>query len=400
MKKRVFPFVLVLILSFMLTVPALAENRNGVYILDEKAYLSESEYQFYQTHAMELSDELDMDILYVQTYDTDLQKDAQGLNLGKRTNQIMLLDNDGTCDVALFGKAQVLSEDHIQQLMNAYTVEPTYSEGVASYLETAAQLVMDLNDSGAFNEWSQMNHVVSRVVDRADLLNIPEEEALLQKLDEISQRQQLDVVVVTVDSLEGKSALAYADDFFDYNGYGIGEDRDGILLLISMEDRDWAISTSGYGIDAFTDAGQERLTEYFVPKLSDGEYADAFMTFAEQCDVYITQARSGDPYDVGNLPKGSFAIGKCLFISLLIGAIAAACVVWYMERQLKSVRAQDGAAAYTLSSRPNLTVNQEIYLYSTMSKRPKPKPSSSSSGGSTIHRGSSGRSHGGSSGKF
>ena len=30
-------------------------------------------------------------------------------------------------------------------------------------------------------------------------------------------------------------------DFFDYNGFGIGPDADGILLMISMEDRDWEI---------------------------------------------------------------------------------------------------------------------------------------------------------------
>ena len=39
------------------------------------------------------------------------------------------------------------------------------------------------------------------------------------ELDEISEKQQCDVVVVTENSLDGKSAQDYADDFFDYNGY-------------------------------------------------------------------------------------------------------------------------------------------------------------------------------------
>ena len=33
----------------------------------------------------------------------------------------------------------------------------------------------------------------------------------------------MDIVIVTTDDAEGKSSLAYADDFFDYNGYGVGE---------------------------------------------------------------------------------------------------------------------------------------------------------------------------------
>ena len=48
-----------------------------------------------------------------------------------------------------------------------------------------------------------------RLVDRADLLSELEEEELEARLDEISERQQADVVVVTVNSLDGKSAQDY-----------------------------------------------------------------------------------------------------------------------------------------------------------------------------------------------
>ena len=58
-----------------------------------------------------------------------------------------------------------------------------------------------------------------RLVDDADLLTYSEKISLAQKLDEISERQNFDVVIVTVDSLQGKSVAAYADDFYDYGGY-------------------------------------------------------------------------------------------------------------------------------------------------------------------------------------
>ena len=88
-------------------------------------------------------------------------------------------------------------------------------------------------------------------VDDANLLEDTEEAELEQILEEISMRQNCDVVIVTVDSLDGKSAMEYADDYFDYNGYGYGAEKDGILFLIAMEDRDWWISTHGsYGISS------------------------------------------------------------------------------------------------------------------------------------------------------
>lgn len=61
-----------------------------------------------------------------------------------------------------------------------------------------------------------------RLVDEADLLSDAEEKDLLSKLDEISERQKCDLVIVTVKDLGGKTPEAFADDYFDYNGYGQG----------------------------------------------------------------------------------------------------------------------------------------------------------------------------------
>ena len=101
--------------------------------------------------------------------------------------------------------------------------------------------------------------LLPRLTDEADLLTDEEEELLLKQLDEISERQNCDVVVAAVDGLDGKSAMEYADDFYDYNGYGMGNERDGIILLVSMEERDWWISTCGFGITAFTDDGLDYI---------------------------------------------------------------------------------------------------------------------------------------------
>lgn len=76
-----------------------------------------------------------------------------------------------------------------------------------------------------------------RLADNAGLLTDSEQSQLLNKLDEISDRQQVDVVVVTTDSLKGKTPEAYADDFYDDNGYGYGADCDGVLLLVSIQKR-------------------------------------------------------------------------------------------------------------------------------------------------------------------
>jgi uncharacterized protein len=231
-----------------------------------------------------------------------------------------------------------------------------------------------------------------RLVDGADLLASREEERLLTKLNTISEKYGMDVVIVTTDTLEGKTPSAYADDFYDYNGYA----DDGVLLLVSMEDNDWWISTTGYGISAFTDAGIEYLGELFVPDLSNGDYAEAFESYADNCDAFIARSKTGDPYDSYNLPKEPFNLffnlAVCLGIGLLIGVIVTAI----MKSQLKSVRSQSGAADYVKTGSMNITQRQDLFLYRDVRRVEKPKSSS----GSTTHRSSSGRSHGGGGGKF
>ena len=239
---------------------------------------------------------------------------------------------------------------------------------------------------------------LSRLMDNADLLTDSEETSLLSQLDNISEKQEMDIVVVTTDSLEGYTPQEYADNVFDYCGYGIGDNRDGLLLLVSIEDNDWHISTSGYAITAFTDAGREYMSEQFLPYLSDGEYYKAFSTYADLCDQFITQAKTDEPYDVGNLPKEPFKIWFNVLIALGIGFVFAIIVVLYMKSKLKSVRFQPAASSYVRNGSMNVTQSGDFFLYSHLDRRARPKDNDS--GGSSTHTSSSGSTHGGGGGKF
>lgn len=232
------------------------------------------------------------------------------------------------------------------------------------------------------------------LVDSAELLTEAEADNLLSKLSVVSKSQQMDIVVVTVRSLEGKTPAAFADDFYDYNGYV----EDGILLLVAMNSRDCYISTSGYGITAFTDAGIDYILDKIVPMLSDGEYAEAFRCFTELCDEFISEARSGEAYDVGHLPKGQFKILRNLLISLGIGLLVAFIVTGVMRGSLKSVKSQPTADNYIKNGSVNITRSRDRFLYRHISRRAIPKDNNS--GGSSTHRSSSGSFHGGGGRKF
>ena len=243
-----------------------------------------------------------------------------------------------------------------------------------------------------------------RFIDDADLLTHEEEAALLEKLDEISERQSCDVVIVTIDSLEGKTSVEYADDFYDYNGYGVGDEYDGLLLLVSMKDRDWAISTSGFGIAAFTDAGLNYISEKFLPLLSDGKYSKAFTKFADLCDDFITEAKTGEPYNENHLPKEPVGV-FWIIVDLVVGLGIGYVIAFRKRQKLISVRRKVEAEDYTVPCSFVLDVNTDTFVRrfvtsKSVASTESKSNSGSTTGGSTTHTSSSGRTHGGASGKF
>lgn len=399
MKKRISALLLMLIFCISLSIPAFAAETN--YIIDETGTLTDDELAEANEYADYLADMVGIDFIYAYTYDEDIGAYAKQLSLGKRQNQVLMIENDDVWNVYLRGTPEnIIDDEDMKALRDAFDNEENYDEAISAYMYAAAQLVQPDSAPSSGAESTVILDTRARVVDMAELLSDSEKTALLSKLDEISERQKLDIVVLTVNTLDGKTPRDYADDFYDYNGYGFGENKDGILLLVSMEDRDWWISTTGYGITALTDAGIEYISEKFLSDLSDGDYAQAFTTYAELCDQFITQAKTGESYDTGNMPKEPFNVAWNILVAFVIGLVVAVIVTSIMKKQLKTVQLKSEANNYVKANSMILTENRDLFLYNQVSRRARPKETDNSSGGSSTHTSSSGTSHGGGGGKF
>ena len=233
-----------------------------------------------------------------------------------------------------------------------------------------------------------------RLQDIAEILTETENEELLATLDSVSERQGMDIAILTVDAVEeGLTVEQDATEWYEYLGY----DTDGVMLYISMAERDWYILTSGFGITAITDAGIDYISDKFVSALSDGNYSGAFGAFVKYTDEFITQAKTGEPYDRGNMPKEPFSVGMSLVISFFIGLIIAAIITSVWKSSLTSVKMQTAAANYMKEGSLNVGYSRDFFLYRHIDRTEKEKKSS---GGSSTHTSSSGNTYGGGGGKF
>lgn len=212
------------------------------------------------------------------------------------------------------------------------------------------------------------------VYDNADLLTDVEDRALEQWLMEISQTYQAQVVVYTIDHLKDGS---YVDHVYDSMGIGYGPNRDGVLLLVCMDPRQYLILSNGYAGTAINSADIGRIGDRIVPNLSDGNYFDAFWDFGNECAYYLEGYTNGYPYEAG----------FWLLVSLGIGAVVALISLLVMWSKLKSVRRQNQAANYVRPGSMRLTLREDIYLYRTVTRRKRETNNSSGSGGSSRSKG-------------
>jgi uncharacterized protein len=233
-----------------------------------------------------------------------------------------------------------------------------------------------------------------RVVDNAGLLSPGNKGRLTAHLDYIAAAYNFDLVIVTANSIEGAEPMNYADDYFDYNGYGLGGDRDGCLFLIFSGTRDYWISTSGRGINILNSYAFKKMASDAVKSLREDNYNEAFNSFQENWEKFLILDAQGRSYNFFYQWNTVLVIIAWL-ISLAIGSIVV--LIWKKEMNTALLKTQ--ADAYMIPGSLNFSAKTDTFLYSVVSKTER-QPDDSSSGGGGIHTGSSGRSHGGGGGRY
>ena len=228
------------------------------------------------------------------------------------------------------------------------------------------------------------------VTDAAELLTYDEWAELETLCEQLSETYDCGVYIITVeDFTEFGTYDVYQATYEIYHDceLGMGADRDGLVILLSMEERDYAMFVYGdwaeYAFDAY---GQEMLEGEFMPYFGENDWYGGFRAYAEACGTYLTAAKAGEP--VRESPAGM------IVLSVVISFVISLLVVSFLKRGMKNVKKQSQARAY-LTGRVNLTAQHDQYTHTTTTRR---KIESSSGSGSTTARSGGGGS--GRSGKF
>lgn len=280
---------------------------------------------------------------------------------------------------------------------------------------------------GSMAVWADQTGAVSgqpRVFDQAGLFSETEIIQLEEKIAQCRKSTKMDVVIVSAYTDGERSAEEYADDYYDYGGFGVGKKASGVLLLYYMDGPgqpggECYISTAGTMINMLTDERIESILDDVYGNLGNRDFAGATECFLEDVKVYVKEGVESGQYtydrDTGEIVRYHSIRLYEVAIAMVIAGILAGSVCLDIKKRYamkqssrevsNSLQAYRADCAFCFSVAGDKMVNK--YVRSV----PIPRNTSSGSGGrghsgsssagrSTIHTSSSGSSHGGGGRRF
>ncbi|HEY5565224.1 MAG TPA: TPM domain-containing protein [Rhodothermia bacterium] len=169
------------------------------------------------------------------------------------------------------------------------------------------------------------------VTDRAGLLSSNEIQSLSAMLAGHQQSSSAQIVIVILDDLDGRDASSYAFELGDSWGVGQSGVDNGIVLLVSVGDRQVFIAT-GYGVEgSVPDVIAGRIIrEIITPSFRQGRYFEGLQSAV---DALIEATQGHVPSRLVESPATSPDIRRIMFILFVIAIVM---IVFLVIRRMGS----------------------------------------------------------------
>lgn len=246
------------------------------------------------------------------------------------------------------------------------------------YYILATLMIIPININAYYDK---VDDTDQKVYDYAEVLSKNEEKEFQEIAENFLDKYKMDMVIVTVNKGYNSSQIeAYADDFYDYNGFGYGKTNDGIIIAIETYDMEndsyyIAVETTGKAIKNYTDSEIDKIFENLKKNKYDGVY-EMILGFTKDAIKYR------------KAPINFLAY----FILIALPFVISGIVLGILIAKNRMVKKAVTASAYLNKDDINITAKEDRFITTHVTRVPI---NTGSSGGSSTHRGSSGVSHGG-----
>ena len=235
---------------------------------------------------------------------------------------------------------------------------------------------------------------VPSIMDNAKLLSNGDKAKVERVLQQVENKYNVRVGVVTVKSIGTKKPGDFANELID-KAYNNGANGNMVLLQV-VDQRKWYVSTDKKLKSVVVgNEGVEYMSKAFVPYLKKNDYAGAYTVYATKAGELLNYYQKNGK---GWKPEKGFPL------MALLGALVAGVAGAYLYRgsllsSMSNVRQQVEANAYLNKESFNLLVTNDTYMYTNVSVVPRGKSKDNDSDGSVTESSSDGN-HGGGGGGY
>src|SRR5262245_59902904 len=192
--------------------------------------------------------------------------------------------------------------------------------------------------------------LTGRVVDQAAVIPAPTRDALETKLRELEDKSGIQLVVATVNSLEGGDIETYANQLFRTWKLGEAQKNNGVVLLFAPNEKRVRIEV-GYGLEGtLTDAlSKVLITNAITPRFKAGDFGDGIARGVDDIITVLTtdasewekrpSLRLDSPSEDGNPDTIFLFIIIGLFILLIVSRTFR---IWFFSALLSGASTSSG----------------------------------------------------------
>lgn len=272
----------------------------------------------------------------------------------------------------------------------------------------------------AFAETADEAQSFPYVLDQAELLIGNQREALEQKAAALSEQYGCSLYIVTVQDYTQFNADVHeaAKGIFLYYDLGWGEGKDGVILLLSIGERDYACV--GHGDRGETICGYESswlIEDRFLDNFRNNDWYGGFSDYLDACAEQLAKLERGEDitegadiitgsdgleyhsYNYPHADSGPSLLPRLLIV-IFVPIVVALVVCLIFKGQMKTAKEAVRADEYLVPHSMNLRIREDIFTHRTESRTLIESDSGTrggGGGGSSFH---SGGGFSGRSGKF
>lgn len=376
------------------------------YVMDHAYLLSPEQRQELNVYAEKIEDECGMGVYVMSVPDFhDYGEEFEiydvlwnyyhdnSLGYGENREGMILMLSMAERDYATFCNGENLGYvfDRFGQydFLNFFGSDDWYG-GFRAYLASAEKVSVQYD--------AQRNAPATpHVIDDAYLLTQQQRQELNAYATEITNQYGIGVYMMSVpDFCDYGEEFEIYDVLWNYyhdNGLGCGEDREGMILMLSMADRDWATFYYGENTEyAFNSYGQKQHETHFLDNFGKDDWHGGFQDYLASSEDFLAKAADGEP--VRDNPW------HLALVFILIAWFIAFIVTRLLWMRMANVATQKSATRYISQGGLILTHQKDVFLHQTQRRRKIERSDSDSSRSGSSSRAHTGGGGSGRSGKF